>query len=68
MSKAVAYIPADHPSHKIGTWLSAALDDPLVCEEMKADIRAWFEAESPVREPEEIGRIETLERGLKGNR
>lgn len=28
---------------RIGSWLSAALDDPAVCEEMKADIRAWFE-------------------------
>lgn len=29
---------------RIGFWLSAALDDPNVCEEMKADIRAWFDA------------------------
>jgi hypothetical protein len=28
---------------KLGFWLFAALDDPDVCEEMKADIRAWFE-------------------------
>lgn len=26
----------------IGSWLSAALDDPKVCEAMKADIREWF--------------------------
>jgi NTP pyrophosphatase (non-canonical NTP hydrolase) len=26
----------------VGKWLSAALDDPLVCTEMKADINAWF--------------------------
>ena len=26
----------------IGSWLSAALDDPNVCEAMKADIRDWF--------------------------
>ena len=26
----------------LGKWLSAALDDPNVCEEMKADIRRWF--------------------------
>lgn len=31
----------------IGRWLSAALDDPQVCEEMKADIRAWFDAGEP---------------------
>lgn len=29
---------------RVGSWLSAALDDPKVCEEMKADIRAWMEA------------------------
>lgn len=27
---------------KIAKWLSAALDDPNVCQEMKADIREWF--------------------------
>ena len=31
---------------RLGSWLSAALDDPDVCEEMKADIRAWFEVQS----------------------
>ena len=28
---------------KIGFWLSAALEDFTVCEEMKHDIRKWFE-------------------------
>lgn len=28
----------------LGKWLSAALDDDGVCEEMKADIRRWFSA------------------------
>ena len=28
----------------VGKWLSAALDDPDVCDEMKADIEAWFNA------------------------
>jgi len=32
--------PADD---RIGKWLSAALSDPAVCEEMKRDIRNWFE-------------------------
>lgn len=36
-----------YPNHevfeRIGRWLSAALDDPNVCDEMKADINAWFE-------------------------
>ncbi len=30
---------------RIGPWLSAALDDPQVCREMKADITAWFDAQ-----------------------
>lgn len=33
--------------YKIGWWLSAALEDPAVCAEMKADINAWFEAHQP---------------------
>lgn len=28
---------------KLGAWMSAALDDPKVCDEMKADIRAWMD-------------------------
>jgi hypothetical protein len=35
-------------SVKLGSWLSSALDDPNVCEEMKADIREWFSAGEPV--------------------
>lgn len=31
----------------IGRWLSAALDDPNVCDDMKADIQKWFAAGSP---------------------
>lgn len=27
---------------KLGSWMSAALDDPKVCDAMKADIRNWF--------------------------
>ena len=30
------------PNHRIGWWLSAALEDPNTCEEMKSDIRDWF--------------------------
>lgn len=29
---------------RLGKWMSAALDDPGVCTEMKADITAWFDA------------------------
>ncbi|KER37251.1 hypothetical protein AL00_06140 [Sphingobium indicum F2] len=35
-------------SVRLGKWMSAALDDPNVCEEMKADIRDWFSAGEPV--------------------
>lgn len=31
-------------SDLIGKWLSAALDDPKVCAEMKEDIEDWFKA------------------------
>ncbi len=30
--------------HLVGSWLSAALEDPKVCREMKADIEAWLDA------------------------
>jgi hypothetical protein len=29
---------------KLGPWMSAALDDPQVCAEMKDAIKAWFSA------------------------
>lgn len=29
----------------IAPWLSAALEDPNVCKEMKADVTAWFKAQ-----------------------
>lgn len=35
-------------SVSLGKWMSAALDDANVCEEMKADIREWFSAGEPV--------------------
>jgi len=34
-------------NERIGKWLSAALDDPAVCADMKADIHAWFGAQEP---------------------
>lgn len=38
--------PADIQSanYRIGRWLSAALEDPIVCSAMKSDINDWFEA------------------------
>lgn len=32
----------------VGPWLSAALEDPAVCADMKADIEAWFMKIMPV--------------------
>lgn len=29
---------------RVGAWLSASLEDPSVCGEMKSDVMAWFEA------------------------
>jgi hypothetical protein len=29
--------------YRIGAWLSAALEDPSVCQSMKDDINEWFE-------------------------
>lgn len=35
---------------EIGSWLSAALDDPKVCDEMKAAITSWFEGGGYLRQ------------------
>jgi hypothetical protein len=35
-------------SVKLGAWMSAALDDPNVCDAMKADIQEWFSAGEPM--------------------
>lgn len=34
----------DQRDDLIGHWLSAALEDPLVCQEMKSDILKWMES------------------------
>jgi len=57
--------PVDDPARdrvilasvRLGKWMSAALDDPKVCDEMKADIREWFSAGEPV-----AGCLPTLQR------
>lgn len=41
----------EHPNDRLGAWMSAALDDPNVCAEMKADIHAWFESLTPPADP-----------------
>ncbi|WP_453978601.1 hypothetical protein [Brevundimonas sp. Marseille-Q4549] len=46
----------------VGSWLSAALDDPKVCEAMKADIREWFDNGGHLR-PQPSGK--TREHGPK---
>ena len=38
----------------IGKWLSAALDDPNVCDAMKMDIRAWFDACATLTNPDVV--------------
>ena len=47
----LALVRADHRSVmanvRLGTWMSAALDDPKVCDAMKADIREWFSSGHP---------------------
>ena len=35
-------------ARRIAGWLSAALEDPNVCDEMKMDIKMWFDVGSPV--------------------
>lgn len=41
---------------RIGAWLAAALDDPSVCAEMKADIEAWMNAGEPPYLPAPVDR------------
>jgi hypothetical protein len=38
-------------AYALGAWLSAALDDPNVCAEMKRDINAWFDTGMPFTAP-----------------
>lgn len=38
---------ASEITYKVGRWLSAALEDDAVCQEMKDDIIAWMEAGRP---------------------
>jgi hypothetical protein len=59
-------------NRRVAKWLSAALEDPLTCEEMKADIRAWFDAGEPVTVPtlteeERIGLKLVRDRANAGN-
>jgi hypothetical protein len=59
-------------SVNLGSWLSAALDDPKVCDAMKADIREWFSAGEPMEilgqalahraEPAEPGQVTQVDR------
>lgn len=46
------------PVWAIGSWLSAALDDPKVCAEMKRDINEWFDAGGYRRAPTTYGKGE----------
>lgn len=44
-------------SDHLGRWMSAALDDPTVCDEMKADIQAWFAALEDHRNAQRIAAL-----------
>lgn len=46
----------------LGSWMSAALDDPSVCVEMKRDINRWFDAAMPSAPPPAVGVPEDVER------
>ena len=37
-----AALSSEPVDDRIGKWLSAALEDPTTCAEMRADIDAWF--------------------------
>lgn len=44
-SKTLALLATDIQANaRLGKWMAAALDDPAVCWDMKADIRFWFSA------------------------
>lgn len=43
----IAYRRSADANYRLGRWLSVALEDPNVCEEMKADINAWINAGRP---------------------
>lgn len=45
-SKRKSKAAVETPTDRIGFWLSAALDDPGVCPEMKHDIEAWFQTQA----------------------
>lgn len=51
---------------RIGKWLSAALDDPEVCAEMKLDIVNWFtaiETVEPAIEEKYVGALKEIAKG-----
>lgn len=51
-------------TYRIGRWLSAALEDPNVCAEMKSDINAWMEAGKPNVQPSGNASAEARLRGV----
>ena len=42
-------------AYRLAPWLSAALDDPKVCQEYKNDINAWFDAAMPAPQRTWVG-------------
>lgn len=51
MVRAEGLLSPSGAADRLGAWLSAALDDPSVCDAMKADIRAWFDVGQPTPPP-----------------
>jgi hypothetical protein len=41
---------AEAASDNLGSWMAAALDDDLVCDEMKSAINDWFNARDTLQE------------------
>jgi hypothetical protein len=44
VTRVLAALSAEPVDDRVGKWLSAALEDPTTCAEMRADIEAWFAA------------------------
>lgn len=60
---AASRLATQQTTSRIGAWLAAALDDPKVCAEMKADIEAWMNAGEPPYLPAPVDR-EAVARAL----
>lgn len=46
--------------YRLGAWLSAALEDPLICAEAREDINAWFDTGMPYQTPQSQEAIQQI--------